>query len=178
MHNDLNDVIDRVAQELTAAPPPVTLRARVMNRIGTEPVRPRFAWHWRLALVPAAAAIVFVIARQRPDTQGVVTARQTNAVASATIETAAPSLTSAAASNSTARDVKRAASRATDRRIHRAGSEELAWRERAISALTPVDPLDLIDIQPVALSIPQLEVKPLAAADAGSTSGGSIDRHD
>jgi hypothetical protein len=173
VYNDLDDVIDSVAQELTAARPPADLRARVMDRIGALPASSRFTWHWKLVLVPlAAAAIVFVIARQRPETgTPVLEVARTASVAS---ETSGAGPVNAVASAPTTSDVKQRASRSTDRRIHHASSEELAWRERAISALVPVDALDLKDIQPAPLSIPQLEVKPLGTA----ADGGSVDRHE
>jgi hypothetical protein len=175
------DVINSVAQELTALPPAADFRARVMDRINAEPARSRFVWHWKLVLVPVAvAAVVFVVARHRPDTQTIAPAVRNVAVASTGVEQSlAASPINAVASTSTTRNTKPAASRPSNRRIHRANAEELAWRERAVLALTPIDPLDLEDIQPTALSIPQLEVKPLgAAADGGSPNDKSSERHD
>jgi len=169
VHDELDNVIDRVARELTAARPPADLRARVMDRIANVPPRPRFVWHWRVALVPAVAAIVLVAVVLRHRTESQISTPPVAHTAHAIAETPTATVTNAAASGSTI-----ATRRTKNARIHKAGAEELAWRERAIAALTPVDPLDLTDIQPAPLSIPQLEVKPLGpSADGGSPDGGS-----
>jgi len=180
VQTDMNGVIDRVAEELTSAQPPVNLRARVMDRIAADPLRPRPVFQWRLVLVPVVVtALVFVVARSRPETQITPVVRNVAVATTGVEKTPAAPPTDAVASTSTTRNTKPVASRTIDRRIHRATAEELAWRERAVAALTPLDPLDLTDIQPAALSIPQLEVKPLGSvADGGSPNGGSPnDRH-
>jgi hypothetical protein len=172
---NVDDLIGRVARELTAHEPSPTLAREVQARIAATPRRRPWPW-WAApaASLAAAAVVVAVISRPRP--QQDVPVRQTPApVGTASAEGPA----AVAIPIQTASDRSAALPAVARRRSARASAPNpvlAAWQERAVAALPNVRPLVIDRIQPSDLSIPLMEVEPLGTAPlsvpAGSSSGG------
>lgn len=165
----LNRAIDEVAARMTAGDAPDDLRMRVLRRIRE---RRQPVWLWTLK--PAAALAILALATvavQVIRTSRSIDTRQPPAVHVGTAATTTASTTSA---GNAAADLDRVSSRpvrtAPKPTPPRISAAEAAWRERAIPALAPIESLSIGSIQPEALSVPQLEVKPLASAPANVVS--------
>ena len=160
---DLHAAIDTVARRLTAGDAPANLRAAVVARLDD---RRSPAW-WRQPLPAFAAVIVVAIAGgvtimqvRAPRANG-TTAAPT--VASA-LPLAAPQPSLAPPAPMTASAPAGAASprtRSAARPSREPGEAELAWHTRRIPALVAPDAIAFDEIQPVALTMPLLNVTPI-----------------
>jgi hypothetical protein len=171
---NVDDLIGRVARDLTAHEPSPTLAREVQARIAATPRRRPWPW-WAApaASLAAAAVVVTVISRPRPPQDA--PARQTPAP----VRTAADNPAAVAVPMQTASDLSATSPAVARRRTARAAVPNpvlTSWQERAVAALPNVQPLVIDRIQPPDLSIPLMEVEPLGTAPlsvpAGSSSGG------
>jgi hypothetical protein len=152
------DVITLAARQLTRGEPSAELRGRVLSRIERDGSSWRRWW-----FVPAAAIAL------------IATTLVASRVTRPAIEPERPTRTSTAALERTgtsvpavdAAPVAPAVVRARTRRPPAGVSPQmLAWRERAVPALPGVATLNVPQIQPIALDLAQLMVKPLPAPPA------------
>lgn len=148
--DDLAYVIDDVARRITAVAPVPDVRPRVRDRLHDR--QPR---RWRLALVPAAAAIVIsaiLIARNPKSPASVSIASNGSAVAPAAERHVATDATPAPPQQT----VSASAS-------HRVASVMAASEtpDSVIPPLAELEPISLGDIQPRALEIRPLLTTPL-----------------
>jgi hypothetical protein len=174
--------LDRIAREMVDVAPPVDLEARIRARLdAVRPDRHGTWWSWRVgAAVGAAAALALII--------GVQVSRSLPA-GSAPADAAAPA--GPVVANSPApqfpgspiaevrpsRRSKIPTSRPSRVPASQLSSEELAWMERRMPALEPLDALQvdhlrLDSIQPEPLAITPLTMTPVA------TEGGGFERRD
>ena len=169
---NVDDLIDRVARELTAAEPTPALAEQVRARIATMPQeRSWSSWTGPLAGLAAAAAAVIVAATLLRPANDLPTVA---APVSVVDGTAGAALAVAAAPEPPA--AVTSADRPSRRREPIVDSVEAAWRARAIAALAAPTPIVIEGIQPPALSIPLMEVEPLTTppieiAPVGSSGG-------
>jgi hypothetical protein len=150
--------IDAAAREMTRGQPPADLRARVLAQLED---RREGLGRWLLAraavvTLSAIAAGLGVRALTRPPQSLPAPAR------AAIVHHLAPAPPAIARLDVDDRRV----TRVTTPSVAAPGPSPavLAWRARAIQALAPVDALDVAAIQPAALDLTQLEVKPLATS--------------
>jgi hypothetical protein len=178
--NDLNDLIDSVARQVTAGDPPAHLHARVLAQLG-ERARWPSIWKWApAALVLAGLLVATVLVHRAPPPVGPASVR--TAGASTPVPSPAANPPGSASPDSAAvqtvnRVAKNPPSRAATRRIaddlsawqaHAAAAEnELAWRDRAIPALGHPESVTLVGIQPTPLEIRPLNTAPLSVAPMG-----------
>ncbi len=152
-------LIDDVAREMTSGDPAAGFRVRVMARVAAETTEPRLRWRTPLWLAAAGAAVVVVA--------GLVVLRepQRTAEPAAVIAAAgdAPPVSGTASEPGTADDAVGQQTQGATRRVQaaRLPASVLEWRARVIPELTAVAPLAFAEIQPVWLSITQLDVTPL-----------------
>jgi hypothetical protein len=157
---DVDDVIDRVAADVTRGEPSPDFRARVMARI--EARRPPYAT-WVFAAATAAAIIAIAILIAHPWQRRASPITTTVAMASPAIEPVAPS---SMPSPSTTEPVVR-----ESRAKSAAPAAVFVAQAPALPPIDPIEPITRDSIQPTKLSIPQLTVEPLvmpAVDDDGS----------
>lgn len=151
-------LITAVAADMTAAEPPADLAARVVDRI-TTPRRPT----WKLASAPlmaAAALMAWVVLVPRDVTQPFPAP---DAAFTGSMATSPADVVVAAS-------MPRILTRAGRRRSGAGLSDsERAWQRRAIPALPGPATLGTRSIQPDALRIPLLDMKPIATAPIAIT---------
>jgi hypothetical protein len=172
---NVDDLIDRVARDLTAGEPSAALSREIQTRIAALPRRRPWPW-WAAPAVGLAAAAVVVAVISRPRSHQDATALQMPApVRAASVDPPA----AIAVAIQTASDPSATSPAIARRRTARAPAPNpvlTAWQERAVTALPGVPPLVIDRIQPSDLSIPLMEVEPLGTAPlsvpAGSSSGG------
>jgi hypothetical protein len=174
--------IDRIARAMVDVEPSVDLEARIRRRLDeARPARTAAWWTWRVAAPMAAIASValgFIIVQgpassvQRPASTQATAASPLTEVPSSPI----PEVLSSSGPQvprSLGRQVQRSqAARVASSQL---SSEEMAWMERRIPALDPVNALEMdrlrVDsIQPEPLAITPLTMTPVA------TEGGGIER--
>ena len=170
---NVDDLIDRVARDLTAGEPPAALSREVRTRIAALPRRRPWPW-WAApaAGLVAAAVVLLAIALPRPQSQPPAVPRPANAQIASGARTdlvSTPLESTPAAPARSPRRPRRSSTPAPNPVL-------AAWQERAVTALPGVQPLLIDRIQPSDLSIPLMEVEPLGTAPlsvpAGSSSGG------
>jgi hypothetical protein len=146
-------LIDRVASAMTTMATQPDLRERVLARLETR--RPARRWmYFSIPAIAAAAAAVLVVGRGAPDSSVADTPAPT-AIA------ALPTPTDTAAVKSDTLEVVSRPKRSRTSATLVMTPARAAWLERAIPALTPIAPIEVGGIQPHAIDIAQLEVKPL-----------------
>ena len=168
--------IDRIARAMVDVEPSVDLEARIRTRLRREGARPTRAtgwWGWRVA-VPTVAiaslALAFIVV-QSPESRVQGPASTQSAAASPLTEvpsSAVPQLPSSPVPQVHRSQVARVAT-------SQLSSEEIAWMERRMPALDPLnalqmDRLQVDSIQPEPLAITPLIMTPVA------TDGGGIER--
>jgi hypothetical protein len=151
------EIVNRVAAAMTAVAPSTDLRERVLARL--EPRRPHRRWVYVLVPAMAAAAAVVLAVSLRSPADAIVESVKT-APAAASNAGATPTDPVA---DSTIAPVNASRTRSLTRPLATLPMTQAraAWHERAIPALTPIAPLEMAGIQPRAIDIAQLEVKPL-----------------
>ena len=158
--NPLDRAIDDVARRLTAQDPPADLRARVMARIHDR-AQPRLVWRFAplAAGVAGLAAIGFAwtVART-PHEAPRPAARSTISAAAPASSLPASQVADASAVIASARP---AAVKTQAKPPVGPSAAELAWLARAVPALPQPAALNVEGIQPEALTIPQIDMKPL-----------------
>ena len=161
---EIDAVIDDVARRMTAPAASIDFRTRVLARLDD---RQPSGWTWRIVpLVGAVAAVGLAVAvfRHAP------AASNTGPVSASDPAVAQAVGTQGSSPQPQAPSSKPRASSLTP---HAPTAEQLAWRERAIPALSQPDALTLESIQPAALEIRPLDTKPLVVAPISE----DIDRH-
>ena len=154
------DLIDLVARDLTASPVPDLARA-VSARLATAPQQR--AWPWRyatLAALSTAAAVIAVLAL-RPASQNPLPNVVSAPPAAASAAVAPPvSTTNAMVGAGAGSAAPRPARRSVP--VRAISQVEAEWRARAVAALEPAPPLTIDRIQPDQLTIPLMEIAPIA----------------
>jgi hypothetical protein len=168
--------IDRIAREMVDVEPSADLEARIRARVRAAQPGPTTPWWvWRVAMPAAAAAVVMFAIVVRSPRPTVINSETTSA-------SAQPAGAAQPASTATAPAVVKTASAAarvvrTSSRQKPEGSvlsaEELAWMERRMPALDPVnalhvDRLGVESIQPEPLAITPLTMTPVTTEGAGT----------
>jgi hypothetical protein len=171
---DIDDVINQVAREMTAAEPMADIRARVLIRLDERPACG--IWRW-MPLVTFAASVVIVVGAwalwprtARPnETPPIAIARTEPAIA--------PLDTRALAASGAADGVVRVQRVSGTRRTapEAMSDAELAWNERAVPALPgpaalTIDPLDHPGVTIAPIEIHPLVTEPLAIKAIGAGS--------
>ena len=173
--------IDRIAREMVDIEPSVDLEARIRARLRLNESRPRRTaawWTWRVGVpVAAVTALALIVGVQLFRSLPAVAA-PAGAVAHAGLPAvAAPAKagpevvnTSQLSKVATARVSKIPASQLS--RTSQLSSEELAWMERRLPPLDPmnslqVDRLRVDSIQPEPLGITPLTMSPVATESGG-----------
>jgi hypothetical protein len=177
--------IDRIAREMVDVEPSVDLEARIRARLdAVRPGRHAAWWTWRVAaplgaLVAVALAIGVLVSRG----PGVVTSVGVQSAKGLPAEAAPAGAVAQAGpevvNNIAVQEVRSlpavAAPAGAVAKAGQLSSEEIAWMERRMPALDPVNPLQVdhlrVDaIQPEPLAITPLTMTPVA------TEGGGIER--
>ena len=164
--------IDRIAREMVDVEPSVDLEARIRARVrAARPASTPAWWTWRVGavLATAAAAVTLALVVQRPwvsvPEPVSVTAQLPNISTSQVSSTTSPLRTFQPVRHHSDKQSKQ----------QPLSEEELAWMERRMPALDPlnalqVDRLRVDSIQPEPLTITPLTMTPVA------TEGGGIER--
>ena len=179
---NVDDLINRVARDLTEAEPSAELSREVQARIAAVPRRrPWPRWIAPAIGVAAAAVVILAVAipRGQKTAPPIVQAPERTQTASRPVAGTVVDSTEAASNTAVV------SAQAPRRRTPRPASINpvlAAWQERAVAALPGVRPLaiDRIEpasIQPSTLGIPLMEVEPLSTTPlsvtpVGSSSGG------
>ena len=170
-----DDLIDRVARDLTAAPAPDLARA-VRARIAATPpfgaVQGQRTWHWRVAtgaVVLAAAVIAVLVPRSAPVAPAAIVAVAPPAAPPAVSvpSGADPGMSAASTPPACPEPCRKAA------RVRPITQVEAEWQSRAIAALVPSAPLTIDPIQPDRLTIPLMQLEPLGTTPIELTPVGS-----
>jgi hypothetical protein len=176
-----NRIIDAAATRVTHAMPPPDLRARILARVAVER---RHAWFWTwvpvtaFGILVAGAAGTFVLQRAVSADFPVVVQRAAVGAHIAGVRPGSDAVRpgpKTGASFSSGESTASEASQMTNKAEPAPPPALLAWRARALAALPTAEDLALSDIQPEAIGVTQLEVKPLAGAvpfEGASDSGG------
>lgn len=173
-------LIDIAAARLTRGVPPAAMRERVLARVATERRR-SWIWTWVPAtafgvLVASAAGAVVLQRAASPEFAVVERAALVDGGALGLVEeSGSPGLKTEASGFGTARASGSTspidAARGSDGRTALGTGQEaepapsaalVAWQARALPPLPAVVGLTVPDIQPEAIGVTQLEVKPLA----------------
>lgn len=168
--DEINAAINSAARQMTSAPSPSDLRARVMSRIDATPARS--AWGWRFVFAGGAIASVAVVIAVRLASPN-ATAPIGVAVAPGVVSpnglvspkpkgeadpTAAPIASSPLLSTAS---VQRIAARSTTVEVSAA---ELEWRARSVKALAQPDALTVDPLESSRPDISPIDITPLSVA--------------
>jgi negative regulator of sigma E activity len=177
--------IDRIARAMVDVEPSVDLEARIRARLrDTRRARPATWLSWRVAVplgAAAAVALALIIGVQDSRSSGVtstvdVQAARTlpadAALAGASVQAGAGAVTSVGVRGPRSRGVAKTSQRSRSN-TSVLTSEEMAWMERRIPALDPVNALEMdrlrVDsIQPEPLAITPLTMTPVATEGGGT----------
>ena len=173
--------IDRIAREMVDVEPSVDLEAKIRARL--KEVRPtgRSAWwNWRIAVpLTAAAALALIIGVQVSRSPGVVTPGAVQVSRSLPAE-AAPA---GAVAQAGSRVPQLTSSKVTTSRLPKVptavpSAEELAWMDRRIPALDPVNSLQMDRLRVDSIQPEPLAITPLTMTPVATESGGIERRND
>ncbi len=164
--------IDRIAREMVDVEPSVDLEARIRERIraaGPAPARTTAWWVWRVATPLGAMAAVAVAVVQGP----AVTSQVVSSPGPQVVSSAGPQVATSSGPQGAASPVARVrTSTLPEVPASLLTSEEIAWMERRMPALDPVnalqmDRLRMDSIQPEPLAITPLTMTPVGTDGAG-----------
>ena len=159
-----DNLIDRVAREMTTAVPTPDLARRVRDRIAETPQSR--TWGWRLVPVAGLAAAAVILATLTRDTTSeIVPAATTSEVAAAATER--NDLRGPVTVTETTSEVVPTGNSARPSDLRGPDVAATAWHARAVPTLPAIEPLAIERIQPTRLSIPLLEVEPLVVPAIG-----------
>jgi len=167
---DLDRCITAVARQISEAPPPLDLRARVMAQLD-ERAGASWSWTW----MPAAAAVLAVVvaaavfvrflpsSRENPAAETAAAARDNPSPSQQPRPGAAAVATPAATIGHT-----RESHPANDETAHRISEVQAEWQARALAPLSQLQALTFESIQPDLLAIRPLETRPLVINPIGT----------
>lgn len=158
-----DNLIDRVAREITAGVPTPDLAERVRDRIARTPQQRPWSWTVVAAAGLATAAVVLaaIVVRPAMVSPGIPNIQAPGIQAIA--ESRPPAIPESEDPFATGNPGM------PDPRTARPASASAAteWHARAVPALPEIQALAIERIQPTALSIPLLEVEPLVVPTSG-----------
>jgi hypothetical protein len=162
-----DNLIDRVAREITASVATPDLARRVGDRIAETPQQPR-AWSWKLVPVAglATAAVILAVSVMRPATIDTRIPGIKDSGSPGFVESANPRVPKSEQPGV----FESRNPRIPESRHSRFTASPVAaeWQARALPALPAVEPLAIDRIQPIPLSIPLLEIEPLVVPAIGN----------
>jgi hypothetical protein len=161
-----DNLIDRVAREITASVATPDLARRVRDRIAETPPQPR-AWSWKLVPVAglATAAVMLAAIVMRPATIDPRIPGIEDSGSPGFLESANRRVPESQPGVFESRNPRIPESRHSSFTASLVAAD---WQARALPALPAVEPLAIDRIQPIPLSIPLLEIEPLVVPAIGN----------
>ena len=178
--------IDRIAREMVDVEPSVNLEARIRARLDAASPEPRAAWWtWRVAVpVGAVAALALAIVVQSPAFRVQSphsTAAMPEAGASPLAEVRSspvPQFPNSQVARVGTAQLPKIPTSQLSKAASKLSAEEMAWMERRLPALDPVNALQMDRLRVDSIQPEPLAITPLTMTPVATESGGIERRHD